>query len=84
MIFFQADDPDTTSRITYTIRQGPTDLFTIDQHTGVIHTTRGLDYERENQYILVVGTLENPGNGPGATTRVFVNVEVRFFQLLCT
>ncbi|CAG2061851.1 unnamed protein product, partial [Timema podura] len=70
----KADDPDTNQKITYMIKQGPTDLFTIDPRTGVVTTTRGLDYERESQYILVVGTLENSGTQPGATTRVIVNV----------
>nr|CAD7198411.1 unnamed protein product [Timema douglasi] len=70
----KADDPDTNQKITYMIKQGPTDLFAIDPRTGVVTTTRGLDYERESQYILVVGTLENSGTQPGATTRVIVNV----------
>ncbi|PNF18966.1 hypothetical protein B7P43_G12884 [Cryptotermes secundus] len=69
-----ADDPDTNQKITYIIKQGSTELFSIDPKTGIIITTRGLDYEKESQYILVVGTLENPGTGPGATTRVIVNV----------
>ncbi|XP_047001442.1 cadherin-99C [Schistocerca americana] len=73
----KADDPDTNQKITYIIRQGPAELFSIDQKTGVIRTLRGLDYERESQYILVIGTLENPGNRPGDTTRVIVNVEDR-------
>lgn len=58
------------------IRQGPTDMFSIDKNTGVIKTIRGLDYEKEVQHVLVIGTLENPGNKPGATTKVIVNVEV--------
>ncbi|XP_069688978.1 cadherin-99C isoform X2 [Periplaneta americana] len=70
----KADDPDTNQRITYVIKQGSTELFHIDPKTGIITTTRGLDYEKESQYILVVGTLENQGTGPGATTRVIVNV----------
>lgn len=74
---FKADDPDTNQKITYIIKQGPTELFSIDQKTGIIRTLRGLDYERESQYILVIGTLENPGNKPGDTTRVIVNVEVK-------
>lgn len=70
----KADDPDTNQKITYVIKQGSTELFSIDPKTGIITTTRGLDYEKESQYILVVGTLENPGTGPGATTRVIINV----------
>lgn len=76
VLFLQADDPDTNQRITYTIKQGPTDLFSIDPRTGVIRTLRGLDFEKENQHILVVGTVENTSPLPGATTRVIVNVEV--------
>ncbi|KDR15408.1 Protocadherin-15, partial [Zootermopsis nevadensis] len=70
----KADDPDTNQKITYVIKQGSTELFSIDPKTGIITTIRGLDFEKESQYILVVGTLENPGTGPGATTRVIINV----------
>ncbi|XP_071438739.1 cadherin-99C isoform X2 [Hetaerina americana] len=73
----KAEDPDTNQKITFVIKQGPTDLFQIDSKTGVIRTTRGLDYERETQYILIVGTLENSDTMPGATTKVIVNVEDR-------
>ncbi|XP_043479198.1 cadherin-99C [Leptopilina heterotoma] len=70
-----ADDPDTTKRITYELRQGDTEIFEIDEKTGVIKTIRGLDYEKEKQHILIVGTLENTSDLPGSTTRVVVNVE---------
>ena len=70
-----ADDPDTKKQITYTIKQGDTELFSIDPKTGVIKTIRGLDYERENQHILVIGTVENISDLPGSTTRVVVNVQ---------
>ena len=63
-------------KITYVIRQGPTDLFAIDKITGLIKTIKGLDYEKETQHTLIVGTVENPSNKPGATTKVIVNVEV--------
>lgn len=76
MIRFQADDPDTKKQITYMIKQGDTELFAIDQRTGVIKTTRGLDYERESQHILIIGTVENTSDLPGSTTRVVVNVQV--------
>lgn len=84
VVHYQADDPDTNQKITYVIKQGSTELFSIDPKTGIITTTRGLDYEKESQYILVVGTLENPGTGPGATTRVIVNVSVITFSILLT
>lgn len=64
--------------VTYTIRQGPIELFAIDPQTGVIKTIRGLDYEKENQHTLIIGTVENHSNDPGATTRVIVQVEVSF------
>lgn len=70
-----ADDPDTTKRITYELRQGDTEIFEIDEKTGIIKTIRGLDYEKEKQHILIVGTLENTSDLPGSTTRVVVNVE---------
>jgi protocadherin-15 len=69
---------DTNKSITYVIKQGPPDLFKIDKKTGEIKTARGLDYESENQYTLVVGTEENPSLRPGATTKVVVMVEVSF------
>lgn len=58
------------------IKQGNTELFGIDPKTGVIKTVRGLDYERENQHILIIGTVENTSDSPGSTTRVVVNVQV--------
>ncbi|XP_020300049.1 cadherin-99C isoform X1 [Pseudomyrmex gracilis] len=70
-----ADDPDTKKQITYTIRQGDTELFSIDPKTGVIKTVRGLDYESQNQHVLVVGTEENTSDLPGSTTRVVINVQ---------
>ncbi|XP_015184942.1 PREDICTED: protocadherin-15 [Polistes dominula] len=70
-----ADDPDTKKQITYTIKQGDTELFSIDPKSGVIQTIRGLDYERENQHILIIGTVENTSDLPGSTTRVVVNVQ---------
>ncbi|XP_034178861.2 cadherin 99C isoform X3 [Osmia lignaria lignaria] len=72
-----ADDPDTKKQITYMIKQGDTELFSIDPKTGVIKTIRGLDYERENQHILIIGTVENTSDLPGSTTKVVVNVQVK-------
>lgn len=83
MIRFQADDPDTKKQITYMIKQGDTELFAIDSRTGVIKTTRGLDYERESQHILIIGTVENTSDLPGSTTRVVVNVQVSTSLSLC-
>lgn len=60
------------------IHQGPTDLFRIDEHTGAIYTTRGLDFEKESQHLLIIGTLENMSKDEKSTTKVTVNVEVSF------
>ncbi|XP_066582504.1 cadherin-99C isoform X2 [Prorops nasuta] len=70
-----ADDPDTKKQITYIIKQGDTELFNIDPKTGVIKTSRGLDYEKDAQHILIIGTEENTSNLPGSTTKVIVNVQ---------
>ncbi|KAL6434099.1 hypothetical protein ACFW04_005920 [Cataglyphis niger] len=70
-----ADDPDTKKQITYMIKQGDTELFSIDPKTGVIKTIRGLDYESQNQHVLIIGTEENTSDLPGSTTRVVVNVQ---------
>ncbi|XP_050294063.1 cadherin-99C isoform X2 [Anthonomus grandis grandis] len=72
-----AYDPDTIQKITYVIHQGPTDLFRIDEKTGAIYTTRGLDYEKDQQHVLVIGTLENMSNEKNSTTKVVVDVEDR-------
>ena len=61
--------------MTYVIKQGDTDLFAIDPRSGILKTIRGLDYERESQHVLIIGTLENTSDLAGATTRVVVNVQ---------
>lgn len=71
----EAIDPDTIKKITYYIKQGPFDKFSIDAITGDIYTTQGLDYERENKHILIVGTEENDSGNVGATTTVIIHVE---------
>ena len=73
----QATDMDSESSVTYTIRQGDNDKFRIDPQSGIVRTRRSLDYERQAQYVLVIGTLENTEiNDPQATTTLFVNVQV--------
>lgn len=75
-----AHDPDTIKEITYTLRRGATDLFRVDAATGQVYTQSqrgGLDYERERRHELVIGTLENGGEGPGDTVRILVEVEDR-------
>lgn len=76
-MFLKAIDYDTVKHITYVINQGPADLFRIDPTTGAIYTIRGLDFEKEQQHVLLIGTLENLSNEVGSTTKVIVNVKVR-------
>jgi hypothetical protein len=71
-------------KITYYIKQGPTDLFSIDPESGKIKTTKGLDFETENQYILIIGTEENNSTRAGSTTKVTIDVEVIWKQFHCS
>ncbi|KAL9892419.1 cadherin 99C isoform 2-T4 [Glossina fuscipes fuscipes] len=73
----QAFDPDTIPEITYVIRKGSTEMFKIHPKTGEIRTTNGLDYEKQKQHELIVGTIENDGNSAGDTVRIIVEVEDR-------
>ncbi|KAL1505298.1 hypothetical protein ABEB36_004893 [Hypothenemus hampei] len=73
----EAYDPDTIQKLTYVIIQGPVDLFRIDEKSGAIYTTRGLDYEKDQQHILIIGTLENMSDRSNSTTKVIVDVEDR-------
>lgn len=63
------------------IKQGDTELFSIDPKTGIIKTIRGLDYESQNQHVLIIGTAENTSDLPGSTTRVVINVQVFFMSV---
>lgn len=69
----EAIDPDTEKRITYYIKQGPFDKFTINPVTGDLYTTQGLDYERDSKHILIIGTEENDSGNMGSTTTVSVH-----------
>ncbi|XP_044262144.1 cadherin-99C [Tribolium madens] len=73
----KAEDLDTVKKITYVIHQGPTDLFRIDENSGAVYTIRGLDYEKDSQHVLTIGTLENMSNREGSTTKVIINVDDR-------
>ncbi|XP_037944037.1 cadherin-99C-like [Teleopsis dalmanni] len=73
----QAIDPDTMPEITYVLRKGESELFKISPQTGEIRTTTGLDYEKQKQHELVVGTIENDGDSAGDTIRVIVDVDDR-------
>lgn len=76
-----AEDLDSEPSVTYRIIQGDLDKFKINPQTGVIRTTRGLDYERQNTFTLIVGTEESRLSGlddsPGTTAKVEITVEDR-------
>lgn len=76
LFIFQAEDPDTTPEITYTIVMGDTDLFSIERKSGMIRTLRPLDRELMARHELIVGTEENNSEGPQATTTVEILVDV--------
>ncbi len=68
---------DSQASVTYTIRQGDVEKFRVDPQSGIVRTRRALDFERQAQYVLIIGTLENTDvNDPLATTTLFVNVQV--------
>lgn len=71
----QAEDPDTTPEITYTILMGDLNIFSIDRKSGLIRTIVPLDRESAARHELIVGTEENTDEGSGATTTVEVLVD---------
>jgi len=76
-------DEEGSSKVTYTLRQGDGDKFSVDPSTGVVRTKRPLDYERQSKYVLVIGTLQNTDASDAlATTTLIVNVQVRPYSHL--
>lgn len=73
----KAHDPDTIKEITYILKRGPGDLFKVDAKTGQVKTIRGLDFEKDKEHELVIGTLENKGTEVGDYVKVIVEVEDR-------
>lgn len=68
---------DNQASVTYSIRQGDVEKFRIDPQSGIVRTRRSLDFERQAQYVLIIGTVENTDlNDPQATTTLVVNVQV--------
>jgi hypothetical protein len=73
------DRDENESKVTYTLRQGDGDKFSVDPLTGIVRTKRPLDFERQSKYILIIGTLENTdyASDAMATATLIVNVQVR-------
>ncbi|CAG0884506.1 unnamed protein product [Darwinula stevensoni] len=75
VIRVQAEDPDEVEEtVTYKLLSGG-DLFSIDPTTGLIRTFKELDYEKEKEHVLVVGTQENTRKEPSASATVIVHVQ---------
>lgn len=72
-----ATDPDTIQQITYTLREGRSDLFRVDPRSGEVRTISNLDYEQDTTHELVVGTAENEGNEKGDFVKIVVMVQDR-------
>ncbi|KAH8311419.1 hypothetical protein KR044_006189 [Drosophila immigrans] len=73
----QAYDPDSMPEITYVLRKGDAELFKISPTSGEVRTTKGLDFEKQRQHELVIGTIENDGVAQGDTVQLVVDVEDR-------
>lgn len=58
VVLVQARDPDSVAQISYLMLAGDSSLFAVDQHTGLVSTLRGLDYEQARRHTILVGTSE--------------------------
>ena len=57
------------------------DKFTINPKTGLIKTSKGLDFEQAKSHMLIIGTEEGRAGGKGAfindvTERVWLFIEL--------
>ena len=68
VVSLQANDPDDSSTLTYSIESGNNGLyFRINSNTGLIQTARSLDRETVSVFSLVVAARDSDGN-IGTTT----------------
>ena len=68
-----ATDPDSGDTLTYSLRRGDKDAFSIDPNTGQVRTKAALDYERKNAYTdLAVRATDS--TGLTGATRLTINV----------
>ena len=75
---------DETKDVTYTIVDGDTAKFAIDEQSGVITTREELDFERQQAYQLIVSTRQADDNNPqySATVQITVLVSITLLALL--
>ena len=78
--FLQAVDPNTQPRRHYQIVAGNQNYFQIDELTGDIRTTMGLDYEKDKNFVLVISTREVTNNDPQYSCTVNITVLVRTYE----
>ncbi|GAB6023146.1 hypothetical protein CHUAL_007226 [Chamberlinius hualienensis] len=69
-----AIDADVYKQVTYVLRSGPINKFTVDPITGVVKTIWPLDFEDSTSHILIIGTKENPYDNPDSSCLVRVSV----------
>ena len=68
-----ATDPDSGDTLTYSLRRGDKDAFSIDPNTGQLRTKAALDYERKSAYTdLAVRATDS--TGLTGSTRLTINV----------
>ena len=68
-----ATDPDSGDTLTYSLRRGDKDAFSIDPNTGQVRTKAALNYERKNAYTdLAVRATDS--TGLTGATRLTINV----------
>ena len=79
---FQALDQDQKKSITYTIVRGDTGRFRMEAQTGRLTTTQGLDFERQQKYVLVISTREASG-APGTNSGYSATVSVAVLVSVC-
>lgn len=63
------------SKTSYVILNGSLELFKIDRASGEIRTRDGLDFEKNKELNLTIGTLENPGRSSGDLLQIHISVE---------
>ena len=75
--FWQAVDADEQRSVTYTMVEGNTEQFALDERSGALKTRNGLDFEQRQEYTLTISTREATDAGQsGELYRTTVQVMV--------
>ena len=70
---FTATDPDSGDTLTYSLRRGDRNSFTIDPNTGQLQTRAALDYETKNTYNNLAVRVTDSG---GLTDAIVITINV--------